>query len=203
MSQPLIGILDCDCGNLRSVSKALGKVGARGEVSKRVNPDWSGLILPGVGAFGHAVGSMAGTKGHVKAYVANRKPFLGICLGLQVLFESSEESPGVDGLGLMHGRVTRIEGRKVPHMGWNSLDIRRSSAILRGIRSGDYFYFVHSYAAAPEEDSLVASCQYGTGDLTAVVERDNIFACQFHPEKSGALGLRVLKNFIEICRGGS
>jgi glutamine amidotransferase len=200
MSDPTIGVLESGSGNLRSVSKALEREGARFEISREVSPDWSGLVLPGVGAFGHTMENLKDARVDLLAYIDSGKPFLGICLGLQVLFESSEESPGVNGLGLMRGKVGRIAGRKVPHMGWNSLDIARESHILAGIRKGDYFYFVHSYAALPEEDVTVATCEYAGQSLTSVVGRDNVHACQFHPEKSGTLGLRIVRNFVAMSR---
>lgn len=200
--EPVIGVLDCGSGNLRSVSKAIAREGGVPDISKDVDPSWEGLVLPGVGAFGHAMQSIGKAREGLLAFIDDGRPFLGICLGLQVLFESSEESPDIKGLGLIKGGVTRIEAKKVPHMGWNSLDILKDSKVLAGIRKGDYFYFVHSYVAQPEEeDVVVATCEYAGRALISVVERDNVSACQFHPEKSGALGLRIIRNFIDISKG--
>jgi len=201
MRSPLIGIVDLRCGNLRSVEKAVKHEGGTPVTARHVDPDWDALILPGVGAFGHAMKSAASIAAELRAFAEGGKPFLGICLGLQILFESSEENPGVPGLNMMKGRVVRIEGRKVPHMGWNSLEIWKESDILEGIEPGDYFYFVHSYGASPEEDVTIATCEYEGQRLTAVVERDNVHACQFHPEKSGKVGLRIIGNFMNMARG--
>jgi glutamine amidotransferase len=202
MTKATVGILDCGSGNLRSVYKALDRLGTSPVVFGEVDPGWDGLILPGVGAFGHVMEHLH-DPASILDFISSGKPFLGICLGLQVLFESSEEDPGVAGLGAVKGKVERIRARKVPHMGWNSLEMPRESRILEGIRPGDYFYFVHSYSAAPEEDATVAICEYEGQPITAAVERDNMSACQFHPEKSGAMGLKVLANFIRMCGGSS
>jgi glutamine amidotransferase len=203
MRDPTIGVLDSGSGNLRSVSKALEREGARPEISMTVNHEWDALVLPGVGAFGHTMENLSEAREDLLSYIESGRPFLGICLGLQVLFESSEESPGAPGLGLMRGEVRRIVGRKVPHMGWNSLEVSGNCPIFRGVDSGNFFYFVHSYAACPEEDVTVATCTYSGQELTSAVSRDNVHACQFHPEKSGAAGLRIVRNFTELCREGS
>ncbi len=201
MERPRIGIVDCRSGNLRSVSKAVAHEGGEPEILSGVDEDWSGLILPGVGAFGHVMRNIEPIRRELVDYIESGKPYLGICLGLQILFESSEEDPE-PGLGIFKGRVTRVEARKVPHIGWNSLDILRDSRILAGVRPGEYFYFVHSYAARPADDEvLVATCNYDGDVLASVVERQNVAACQFHPEKSGRAGLRVIRNFVEISRG--
>lgn len=201
MKDPSIGILDCGSGNLRSVYKAFTREGSYPVVSREVDPAWDGLVLPGVGAFGHAMRSVNSVKDDLLAFIEEGKPFLGICLGLQVLFESSEENPGLPGLCIIKGKVVRIKGDKVPHMGWNSLDLLKKSHILKGIQNGSYFYFVHSYVARANEDVTVATCEYSGQALTAVIERENIHACQFHPEKSGEFGLRIVRNFINISRG--
>ena len=201
MERPRIGIVDSKSGNLRSVSKAVAHEGGEPEILSGVDPDWSGLILPGVGAFGHVMKNIEPMKNELLSFIESGKPYLGICLGLQILFESSEEDPD-PGLGVFSGAVTKVKARKVPHIGWNSLKIHRESRILRGIRPGEYFYFVHSYAVRPSDtDSVVATCEYDGDTLTSVVERDNISACQFHPEKSGRAGLRVIRNFVEMSRG--
>lgn len=161
------------------------------------------VILPGVGAFGDAME-------HLKRYeldkairetVAKRKPFLGICLGLQLLFEGSEESSGVEGLGLLKGGIYRIpekEGLKIPHIGWNSLDLKNNGRLFAGLEKNPYVYFVHSYYLRAAEPSVVkATTEYGV-TIDASVEKDQLFACQFHPEKSSATGLRILRNFAEL-----
>lgn len=161
------------------------------------------VILPGVGAFGDAMGRLRqyGLEEVIREIAGRGTPFLGICLGLQLLFDSSEESPGVKGLGLLPGKILRIpekEGFKIPHMGWNSLSIRPGARLFRGIPENSYVYFVHSYYLKAEDESIVAaSAEYGV-HIHASVEKGNLFACQFHPEKSSSTGLAILKNFIEI-----
>lgn len=201
----MIIILDYGMGNLRSVSKALEHLGA--EV--RVSPDAADigtadkLVLPGVGAFGDAAVELRrrGLFEPVRGFIRAGKPFLGICLGLQLLFASSEESPGAEGLGVVPGRVRLFHSKtvKIPHMGWNQIAIRRSDRLLEGVPEGSYFYFVHSYYAVPDDASAVlASCRYGEEEFPAIIQRDNIYAAQFHPEKSQKAGLRLLKNFLEL-----
>ncbi len=202
MRNPTIGILDCGSGNLRSVAKAIAREKGLPEVSRAVDHGWDGLVLPGVGAFGHTMKAIGAELEDILKFVSEGKPFLGICLGLQILFEYSDESPGQPGLSVMRGKVVKIIGRKVPHMGWNSLDITKRSSLLDDVHQGDFFYFVHSYAAMPDEDVTVATCEYEGRPLTAVVERGRVYACQFHPEKSGAVGLRIIGNFVRICAGG-
>lgn len=204
----MIAIVDYGMGNLRSVSKAFQNQGF--DVSVTKDPDLikssSGLVLPGQGAFGDCVRNLEenGILGTIREYILSGKPYLGICLGLQVLFEGSEESPGVPGLGLLKGRVVRFpsfkeERLKVPHMGWNRIEIRKDTAILEGIPDGSWFYFVHSYYPVPEDEGVIAiTCSYGF-DFTAAIAEGNMFACQFHPEKSSAYGLRLLRNFGLLC----
>lgn len=202
MNRPKIGILDCGSGNLRSVYKAFRREGALPVISKAVDPEWDGLVLPGVGAFGHAMRNIDHVRDDIFSFVRGGRHFLGICLGLQVLMESSEENPGAAGLGLVPGSVVRIEAEKVPHIGWNSLDIKKESQILAGIETGTYFYFVHSYHADPADEVVVASCSYQGSNLTAAVETGNVHACQFHPEKSGSEGLKIIGNFSRLAGDG-
>lgn len=201
----MIAIIDYDAGNLRSVEKALISLG-EAPVITRDRENILGadkVILPGVGSFGDAMERLHqyGLVDVIRETAAKGTPFLGICLGQQLLFGSSEESPGVEGLNILPGRILRIPdcpGLKIPHMGWNSLDIKPGTRLFKGIDSGAYVYFVHSYYLKAEDESIVAaSTQYSTC-IHAAVERDNVFACQFHPEKSSQAGLSILKNFIEL-----
>ena len=165
------------------------------------------VILPGVGAFGDAMGKIRqyGLESVIHEVVEKGTPFLGICLGLQLLFERSDETPGVEGLGILKGEILRIpesEGLKIPHIGWNSLTFPNKGRLFEGIPENSYVYFVHSYyLKAADEKIVTAATEYGT-TIHASVEKDNIFACQFHPEKSSDVGLRILKNFIAIKREG-
>ena len=204
----MIAIVDYGMGNLRSVKKAFESLGFLPTVTRNpeeiLNSD--GLVLPGVGAYGDCMENLEdfGLVDPIKSFINTGKPFLGICLGLQLLFEKSEESPGVNGLGILKGRVVRFprfdeQRLKVPHMGWNQVEVERSLPILKDIRSGSWFYFVHSYFPEPENSSvIVGKTQYGIEFISAI-ERDNIFACQFHPEKSSTLGLKILQNFAVMC----
>lgn len=204
----MISILDYGMGNLRSVNKAFDSMGFSSVVTadKNIIIESEGLVLPGVGAFGDCVKNLrkADLIDVILDYISIGKPFLGICLGLQVLFEESEESPDQKGLGLIKGKVVRFnfskdQGLKVPHMGWNQINIARESTLLNGIPQNSWFYFVHSYYPVPQEDGVVAiTTNYGS-EFTAAIQKDNIFACQFHPEKSSDQGLRLLKNFAHIC----
>lgn len=201
----MIGIIDYDAGNIKSVEKAVNALGQETVVSRdpQVLLQADKVILPGVGAFGDAMGRLRqyGLEEVIREITGRGTPFLGICLGLQLLFDSSEESPGVKGLGLLPGKILRIpekEGLKIPHMGWNSLSIRPGARLFRGIPENSYVYFVHSYYLKAEDESIVAaSAEYGV-HIHASVEKGNLFACQFHPEKSSSTGLAILKNFIEI-----
>jgi len=202
----MIALIDYDAGNIRSVEKALIKLGQEVCVtrSRELLLRADKVILPGVGAFGDAMK-------HLHEYdlvdviyeiVKKRTPFLGICLGLQLLFERSEEAPGVKGLGILEGEILRIpegEGRKIPHMGWNSLQLQNNGTLFAGLQGQPYVYFVHSYYLKAREEQIVkASTCYGTG-IHASVEKDNVFACQFHPEKSSGTGLQILKNFAQLA----
>ncbi len=196
-----IAIVDYGMGNLRSVRRGLERCGAEAVVSseRRDIEECEGIVLPGVGAFELAVKKLEGLRECILEQAESGKPLLGICLGLQLLFPESEEGCG-SGLGLIRGRVRRLPaGVKVPHMGWNSVRILRSSPLMEGIESGEFFYFVHSYYAEPEEEVTVAVSEHGTA-FPAVVQKGAVFATQFHPEKSSTAGLRVLGNFVEVCR---
>ena len=201
----MIAIIDYDAGNLKSVEKALIHIGedciVTREPEKILKADK--VILPGVGAFGDAMNNLKrfGLVDVIKETVSREKPFLGICLGLQLMFASSEESPGVEGLNILPGKILRIpakDGLKIPHIGWNSLEINPDSRLLRGIPQNSYVYFVHSYyLKADREEDVAASTEYGT-HIHAAVERGNVFATQFHPEKSSGIGLAILKNFAAL-----
>ena len=201
----MVAIIDYDAGNLRSVEKALLALGET-PVITRDREEILGadrVILPGVGSFGDAMGKLRqyGLVEVIRRTVNQGTPFLGICLGLQLLFEGSDESPGSEGLGLLPGKILKIPdspGLKIPHMGWNSLNIRPGSRLFRGIEDGAYVYFVHSYYLKAAEDSVVAASTWYSTGIHASVERGNLFACQFHPEKSSQVGLSILKNFISL-----
>ncbi len=205
----MIAIIDYDAGNIKSVEKALLFLGQKVAVTR--DPEEilgaDGVILPGVGAFGDAMEKlkMYGLVPVIRRCVREDKPFLGICLGLQLLFESSEESPGVEGLGVLKGKVLRIPEKqdlKIPHIGWNDLKFPRPGRLFQGVPEGSYVYFVHSYYLQAAEESVVtATTDYGVR-VHASVERGRLFACQFHPEKSSDVGLRILKNFITIAGEG-
>ena len=201
----MIAIIDYDAGNLRSVEKALISLGEAPVITRDGETilDADKVILPGVGSFGDAMGRLRqyGLVDVIHDTVEKGTPFLGICLGLQLMFESSEESPGVEGLGLLPGKILKIPetpGMKVPHMGWNSLKIDPNSRLFKGIPDGSYVYFVHSYyLKAGSEDIVAATTEYGT-HIHAAVEKGNLYACQFHPEKSSQTGLKILENFISL-----
>jgi len=207
----MIVIVDYGMGNLRSVGKAFLSQGIDASVTRDPGEiaRADGLVLPGVGAFGDCMKNLAeyGLTDPIKEHVDSGKPFLGICLGLQVLFEGSDESPDVPGLGILEGSVVRFspseeERLKVPHMGWNRVSIKKESSVLAGIPDGSWFYFVHSYYPDPKDPGVIAvTSNYGV-EFTAAVARDNLFACQFHPEKSSADGLRILRNFAALTGGG-
>ena len=201
----MIAIIDYDAGNIKSVEKALIHLGEDAVITRDRDTLLSAkkVILPGVGAFGDAMARLNeyGLTDIIKSIISKGTPFMGICLGLQLLFDSSEESPGVAGLGILPGAITRFPqtpGYKVPQIGWNSLSFPKGSRLFKGIPEGSYVYFVHSYyLKAGNPDDVAANSEYIL-KFDAAVERDNVFACQFHPEKSSDIGLRILKNFIEI-----
>lgn len=200
----MIAIIDYDAGNIKSVEKALQYLGEEAVITRDAGEILMAdkVILPGVGAFGDAMKKLNryGLVPVIHEVVEKGIPFLGICLGLQLMFESSEEAPGVEGLGLLKGKIVRIpegDGLKVPHMGWNSLSFPKEGRLFAGIQENSYVYFVHSYYLQAEEDIVTATAEYGV-TIHASVEKGNVFACQFHPEKSSHTGLTILKNFVEL-----
>ncbi len=204
----MIAVIDYGAGNLQSVVKALNYIDCECVITddKKTILECEGAILPGVGSFEDAMNCLikTGCDRAVCDFVNTGKPLLGICLGLQLLFDESEESPGVRGLGLLKGSVRRIPDNngslKIPHMGWNSLDIKIRKGLFKDIEGEPYVYFVHSYYLHAEDRSIVSSnTEYGTL-IDASVSAGNIYATQFHPEKSGDVGLRILENFVAICR---
>jgi glutamine amidotransferase len=197
-----IGIVDYGVGNLRSVQKGLSLKGVDAVVTsdEEALRGCDAYVLPGVGAFRDAMDRLSPLKDLLLDSLDD-KPVLGICLGMQLFFEESEEGGLHEGLGIMGGRVIRLPDTvKVPQMGWNRVEILKESRLMRGIDSGEYFYFVHSYYAVPEEDVTVATTHYGA-EIPAVVEKGNALATQFHPEKSGESGLKILENFVSLVRG--
>lgn len=203
----VIALVDYGMGNLRSVEKALKTVGA--EVQLATTPEQihaaKGLVLPGVGAIGDCVCNLTDQQlvPAIRGFIESGKPFLGICLGLQALFDESEESGGVKGLGIFPGGVPRfrVQNLKVPHMGWNKLSIQQPDCpLLQGVGQGSYVYFVHSYFVAPRDRSLVCTTTDYGGEFCSMIWRDNVFATQFHPEKSQAVGLKMLANFVRLVK---
>ncbi len=198
----MIAIIDYGAGNLQSVKKALDFIGAENIITddpKQINA-CDKILLPGVGSFGDAVASMneKGLAPTIKENALSGKPFFGICLGLQLLFEESEETSGVQGLGIFKGKIKKFpadSGLKIPHIGWNSLEIKQSDTLFKGVAENSYVYFVHSYYLEAQDESIVATkTNYGI-DFHSAVGRGNVFATQFHPEKSGEVGLQILRNF--------
>ncbi len=201
----MIAIIDYDAGNIKSVEKALKLLGQEIVVTRDREEILSAdrVILPGVGSFGDAMDNLRryGLDQVIHEVVERKTPFLGICLGLQLLFERSDESKGVAGLGVLKGEILRIPecgDLKIPHMGWNSLHLQNEGRLYKNIPEESYVYFVHSYYLRAEDESIVkATTEYGTC-IHASVEQGNVFACQFHPEKSSEIGLQILKNFTEV-----
>ena len=201
----MVAIIDYDAGNVKSVEKAVTALGKKAIVTGTPDEILSAehVILPGVGAFGDAMKKLNqyGLVDTIRKVIEKKTPFLGICLGLQLLFESSEESPGVDGLGILPGKIVRIPEKddlKIPHIGWNSLSYPNQGRLFQGVPEQSYVYFVHSYYLQADEPEIVkAVTEYGT-TIHASVEKDNIFACQFHPEKSSEVGMTILKNFLDV-----
>lgn len=203
----MIAIIDYDAGNIRSVENALIALGEEVVITRdpEILLQAEKVILPGVGAFGDAMEKLDayGLVDVIHQIVEKKIPFLGICLGLQLLFESSDETPGVEGLGILKGKIVAIphdKGLKIPHIGWNSLSFPNKGRLFRGLSENAYVYFVHSYYLQAEEEKIVkATTEYGV-TIHASVEKDNVFACQFHPEKSSAVGRKILQNFLAINR---
>ena len=201
----MIAIVDYDAGNLRSVEKALNLLGQETVVTRDPKTILGAdkVVLPGVGAFGDAMGNLDrfGLTEVLRQVAAQGTPFLGICLGLQLLFERSDESPGVEGLSILEGEILRIPdapGRKIPHMGWNNIKVRPGAKLFAGLSEDPYVYFVHSYYLKAKDPAIVAATtEYGV-TVHASVEKGNVFACQFHPEKSSTEGLKILKNFAAL-----
>jgi imidazole glycerol-phosphate synthase subunit HisH len=200
----MITVVDYGVGNLHSVAKALEKVGAQ----TRVTSDWKdveksdGVVLPGVGAFKDSMDAMhrSDLAKAIKGFIASGKPFLGVCVGLQMLFAESEEFGVSKGLGIFPGRVVKFDqGQKVPHRGWNQIQVKKDgNPLLKGLKDGEYLYFVHSYYVVPENSSIVAAqCSYGV-DFTCMVWEKNVFGTQFHPEKSQGAGLKIYENFKDL-----
>jgi glutamine amidotransferase len=198
-----IAIVDYGMGNLFSIYNALNRVDAQARITSepKALSGADGIIVPGVGAFGQCMESLSRFEDALSKALEEGTPILGICIGLQVLFEESEESPGARGLGWIKGKVVKLPAEvMIPQMGWNSLSINRPVEMLDGIRDGDMFYFVHSYYVLPVDKSVIAATTYHGVNLTAVIEKDNLFATQFHPEKSGNKGLKILENFVRTTR---
>ena len=201
----MIAMIDYDAGNLKSVEKAFASLNQDVIITRNhdeiLNADK--VILPGVGSFGMAMDNLHkyGLVDVIKEVAKKGTPLFGICLGLQLLFESSDESEGVEGLGILKGKILKIppsEGLKIPHMGWNSLNINPSSKLFKGIDNNAYVYFVHSYYLKAEDENIVAATTEYSTHIHAAVEAKNVFACQFHPEKSSDVGLKILENFAKL-----
>lgn len=201
----MIAIIDYDAGNIKSVEKAMNYLGQEAVITRDKDLILSSdkVILPGVGAFGDAMKKIREyhLTNVIYDVVDQKKPFLGICLGLQLLFETSEESEGVTGLGVLKGDIVKIpakEGLKIPHMGWNTIKVKEDAALFQGIPKDSYVYFVHSYYLKAKNIEDVAATTFYSTDIHAAVEHEKVFACQFHPEKSGTVGLKILENFVSL-----
>jgi len=200
----VIAVLDYGIGNLRSAEKALQHLGVDAALTTdpAVARNAAGVVLPGVGSFGRCMEQLreSGLEPVVHEAVEAGKPFLGICVGMQMLFEASEEAPGAKGLGIFAGEVRRLHTtERLPHMGWNTISIRHGSILFDGIENGSWLYFVHSYAPVPDDHGVIAATTDYGGDVVAAVEQGHVWATQFHPEKSAANGLRLLANFARVC----
>jgi len=202
--RPLVAVLDYGIGNLRSAQKALERVGANAQLTSDhgLIADSDAVVLPGVGAFGACMSALRdrGLDEVAAAATADRRPFLGVCVGMQMLFEGSDESPDATGLGVLPGRLRLLPDTvKRPQMQWNLVDVRRPSQLFAAIEYPVWMYFVHSYAADSDDPSVIATCDYG-GPVAAAVERGSLWATQFHPEKSGSVGLELLRGFVDAAR---
>jgi glutamine amidotransferase len=201
----VIAVLDYGIGNLRSAEKALQHLGVDAALTTdpAVARQAAGVVLPGVGAFGRCMEQLreSGLEPVVQETVEAGKPFLGICVGMQMLFDASEEAPGVKGLGVIPGevRLLTVTSERLPHMGWNTLQIRTGSKLFDGLDDGSWLYFVHSYAPVPDDEAVIAATTEYGGTVVAAVEQGSVWATQFHPEKSAANGLRLLRNFADAC----
>ena len=203
-TRPPVAVLDYGVGNLHSAAKALDRAGADVRVVPTVEEaaGTAGLVVPGVGAYGACLSGLASAGGAaaVAGWLEGGRPLLGICVGMQLLFEASEEGPVADGVGVVPGKIRHLTGQvKIPHIGWDEVTVRPGSRLLAGLSDGTRFYFVHSYAPAPDGEAVAAVCDYG-GRFAAAVEHGNLFGTQFHPEKSGRAGLALLANFIAQVR---
>ncbi len=201
----MIAIIDYDAGNLRSVQKALNFIGEEAVITRNHGEIMKSdkVILPGVGAFGDSMKKLHSYDlvKTIQEVAGSGKPFMGICLGQQLMFEGSDESNGIEGLGLLHGKIIRIpegEGLKIPHIGWNNLKITQGASLYQDITGSPYVYFVHSYYLKSEDRSIVAATTDYGALIDASVEWNNVYGCQFHPEKSGEIGLKILKNFAKL-----
>ncbi|MDR2829821.1 MAG: imidazole glycerol phosphate synthase subunit HisH [Methanobrevibacter sp.] len=195
----MVTIIDYGSGNLKSISNGFLKIGAKPKITNNAEEivDSKYIVLPGVGAFASAMKNVKIFKNLILEHINDNKPFLGVCLGLQLLFNCSDENPGIEGLGIFKGNVKKLPGdMKIPHIGWNRIESTKSSKILDDL-DGKYFYFVHSFHGVPKENIVSSTAEYGV-KVTASLEENNVFATQFHPEKSGNSGLKILKNFISI-----
>ena len=204
MTRPPVAVLDYGVGNLHSAAKALDRAGADVRVVATVGEadGAAGLVVPGVGAYGACLTGLASAGGAaaVARWLEDGRPLLGICVGMQLLFEASEEGPVADGVGVVPGKIRRLTGGvKIPHIGWDEVTVRPGSRLFARIGDGTRFYFVHSYAPEPDGEAVAAVCDYG-GRFGAAVEHGNLFGTQFHPEKSGAAGLALLANFVAEVR---
>jgi imidazole glycerol-phosphate synthase subunit HisH len=204
MTRPPVAVLDYGVGNLHSAAKALDRAGAEVRVVATVEAaaGAAGLVVPGVGAYGACLSGLASAGGAaaVAGWLEGGRPLLGICVGMQLLFEASEEGPVTDGVGVVPGKIRRLTGPvKIPHIGWDEVAVRPGSRLFAGLGEGTRFYFVHSYAPGPDGEAVAAACDYG-GRFAAAVEHGNLFGTQFHPEKSGAAGLALLANFVAEVR---
>lgn len=201
----MVAIIDYDAGNIKSVEKVMQLLGQEVKITRDRDEIMAAdhVILPGVGAFGDAMEKLNqyGLAEVIHEVTKKGTPFLGICLGLQLLFERSDEAPGVEGLGVLKGDILKLpdkEGYKIPHMGWNSLDFPQEGRLFKGLGEHPYVYFVHSYYLKAAEEKIVTATADYTTTIHASVEKDNVFACQFHPEKSSDVGLQILRNFAAI-----